>query len=582
MQSKTLKSLALLTGLGLLPACPGGSTTTTDTEATGGSTTGSSDPSGDPTGDPTTPPTTTNTTPAETTDEPVTTSGPGPTTDPGTTTDPDTTATTEAPPDSLCIRLGGMDPEGIPALVNGFFAKALINDKINGYFLNSDVDAGALGACVIDQLGALAECPGVTYGCKTMLEAHADLGISQQDFDDFVVDFVAAYDEHAATHPDLTADDKTTIGTALGGMAGDIVEDATNDATVYQRVGRKPAIKALIGNPGEVGSFVDNVANNDAINTFFANSMFDRLNTCLTRQVSGIDGPIKYGLEVNAPPPADPGVAMDNVCRDMKTSHLGLQDANMGVITLEDFTALVTDLVTAMNTFAVPMADQDAILAVLGPMCDDIVADPNTCPGNTKLDDLTEAVDLNLAMDDNGDKWDDKYNGKLDSMLCVTIPVIDTGLNFVQAVRLKVGMDHTFVGDVTIKVVAPDKTLLTALGRPGPEVMPIPDNGVQCCGDDSNLLATFPFTLNNAAIANGKDMGKGLGNTQVICKDENPKIDPCQFKPYKGGGPGTDFNDFKGKAANGDWKVCFGDSGNGDYGKVQYIGLTLDRVKYAP
>ena len=587
MRNKICNPLSSKLGLGLmfvglsplLAACPANNGTTTeatDTDASTGDTT--TDPTNDPTNKTTTDPTTGEPTTGTTTNETTSTTDATTTTDP--TTDTDTTTGTQ---DNLCSRLGGAGDGGIKDLVTAFVVEGvLMDEKINGYFLNSDVDAGALGTCVINQLGALAECPGVTYDCKNMLDAHAGLGISQQDFDDFVVDFVAAYDEHAATHPDLTPDDKTTIGTALGGMAVDIVEDATNDATVYQRVGRKPAIKALIGMPGEAGSFVHNVALNDAINTFFANSMFDRLNTCLTRQVSGIDGPTKYGMEVTAPAPADPGVAMDNVCRDMKTTHLGLQDLMMGVITIEDFVALVTDLVTAMDTFAVPMAEQDAILAVLGPMCDDIVADPNTCPGNTKLDDLTEAVDLNLAIDNLGDKWDDKYNGKLDSMLCVTIPVVDTGLNFVQAVRLKVGMDHTFVGDITIKVVAPDNTLLTALGRPGPEVMPIPDNGVQCCGDDSNLLATFPFTLNNAAIANGKDMGKGLTNVQVICKDENPKIDPCQFKPYKGGGPGTDFNDFKGKAANGDWKVCFGDSGKGDYGKLQYIGLTLDRVKYAP
>jgi len=112
--------------------------------------------------------------------------------------------------------------------------------------------------------------------------------------------------------------------------------------------------------------------------------------------------------------------------------------------------------------------------------------------------------------------------------------------------------------------------------------MPIPDNGVQCCGDDSNLAVAFPFLLNNNAIANGKDMGKGITNAQIICKDENPKINPCEFKPYKGGGPGTDFNDFKGKAANGTWKVCFGDSGKGDFGKLDYVALDIDRVKYGP
>ena len=586
MTRKTLKPFALLTGLGLLMACPA-DPATTDTESTGASTTGSGDPTGDPSGDPTTvPTTTTNTTPpGETTEEPDPTTA-GPTTvDPDTTTAPDTTTdnTTGEPLDNICTRLGGMADDGIPALVTGFFGKVLVNDKINGYFLNSDVDAGNLGTCVINQLGEATGCPGVTYDCQDMLAAHAGLGISTQDFEDFVVDFVAALEDHAATHPDLTDDDKSTIGTVLGSMAPDIIEDPDNNLTVYQRVGRKPAIKTLIGHPAEAGTFVDNVANDVAINSFFAATDFDRLNTCLTRQVSGIDGPIKYGLEVTAPDTIDPGVTVDTPCLDMKTVHAGLQDGMMEAITVDDFLALVTDLVTAMNTAMVPQEDQDAILGVLGPMCDDIVALPNTCPGNS-LTELTEAAALNLPIDNmamNG-AWDDKYNGKVDSMLCVDIMVPDTGLNFVNGVRLKVGMDHTYVGDITIKVIAPDATLLTALGRPGPEPMPIPDTGVQCCGDDSNLSVTFPFTLNNAAVANGKDMGKGITNAQIICKDENPKIVPCEFKPYKGGGPGTDFNDFKGKAANGTWKVCFGDSGKGDFGKLDYIGLDIDRVKYAP
>ena len=586
MQRTTLRSFALLTGLGLLPACPADPATTSDTE-TGSSGSTTSDPTNDPTN--TTPPTTTNTTPpAETTDDPTstttpdTTTNPGTTTDPGTTTEPGTTTDqTTGPVDNLCSRLGGADA-GIPELVTNFLGKVLVDDKINGYFLNSDVDGGALGVCVVKQLGALAGCEGVVYDCQDMLTAHAGLGISQQDFDDFVVDFVAAYDEHVATHPDLTDADKTTIGGALGSMASDIVEDPSNDMTVYQRVGRKPAIKALVGHPAEVGSFVDNVANNAVINSFFAATDFDRLNTCLTRQVASIDGPVKYGLEVSAPPPADPGVTTDNPCRDMKNVHAGMQDAMMEGITIEDFLALVMDLVNAMNTSMVADADQTAILTVLGPMCDDIVALPNTCPGNFKTE-LIEAVDLNLPIDNmpiNG-AWDDKYKGTLETMLCVDIIVADDGLNFVNDVRLKVGMDHTYVGDVTIKVVSPDGQVLTALGRAGAEP-PLADNGIPCCGFPANLGAMFPFILSNAATITGKDMGKGLADAKFICKDENPPIDPCQFKPYKGGGVGTDFSDFKGDNTVGTWKVCFGDSGKGDYGKLQYVGLTLEKVKYGP
>ncbi|HEY0133443.1 MAG TPA: hypothetical protein VGB85_05165, partial [Nannocystis sp.] len=556
MQRTTLRSFALLTGLGLLPACPANvATTDTDAESSGTTSAETTDPQTDPTASSTPPTSTTQTTPpGETTEEPVTTTQETSSTDPGTTTDnQDTTAgdtedTTTGPVDNLCSRLGGADA-GIPELVTTFLGKVLTDDRINGYFLNADVDAGNLHACVVKQLGELAGCAGVTYDCQNMKDAHAGLGISQADFGDFVEDFVAAYDEHAATHPELTPEDETAIGDALGMMAGDIVEDPENNLTVYQRVGRKPNIKMMIGHPGEAGTFVDNVVNDITIASFFTNTNHDRFNTCLTRQVSSIDGPVKYGQEVTAPDGIDPGVSADDPCKDMKTAHEGLTDDMMEGITVEDFLALVMDLVTAMQTFMVSDADQTTILGVLGPMCDDIVAEPNTCPGNSKTE-LIEAVDLNLAIDNmamNG-AWDDKYNGMLDSMLCVDIAVADDGLNFVNDVRLKVGMDHSYVGDVTIKVVSPDAKVLTALGRPSNEP-PLADNGVPCCGYPANLSAMFPFTLTDAATITGKDMGKGLTDLKVICKDENPKIDPCQFKPYKGGGPGTAFSDFKGKSA---------------------------------
>ncbi len=582
MHSKTLKIIALATGLGTLTACPADNTNTTDTDGSSG-TSGTGTTTPDPTN--TTPPTTVTdpdpTTSEPTTTDPTTETTQGPTTDPTNDTSTTDDSTTGAV-DNLCTRLGGID-DGIPALVNSFLGKVLGDDKINGYFLNSDIDGGALGACVVKQLGELAGCEGVVYDCKSMTEAHAGLKISQQDFEDFVVDFVAAYDEHAATHPELTADDKTAVGTALGGMAGEIVEDPTNDLTVYQRVGRKPAIKTLIGHPGEPGSFVDNVAMDVVINGFFGLTDFDRLNTCLTRQVAGIDGPTKYTLEVDAPPGIDPGVSAANPCRDMKTAHEGMVDDMASPITIDDFGALVGDLITAMDTAGVPEAEKLAILGVLGPMCDDIVADPNTCPGNSATE-LVEAVALGINIDNMGDKWDGKYDGKIPSMLCTDLIVADSDLPLVGGMRLTVAMDHKYVGDLTIKIVSPENKIFTPLSRPGVDLgQPLADTGVPCCGDDSNLSALFPITLSNTALTPGKEMGKApMGTNNVICKDEAVKIEPCEFKPYPGLAPGKDFNDFKGANAAGVWKVCIGDSGTGDFGVLQSVGLSIDRVKYTP
>lgn len=72
---------------------------------------------------------------------------------------------------------------------------------------------------------------------------------------------------------------------------------------------------------------------------------------------------------------------MDQVCgatggpctytgRDMKTTHAGMR------ITNADFTAMVEDLVTALDTFKVSQTEQDELLGLLGSMKSDIVEIP--------------------------------------------------------------------------------------------------------------------------------------------------------------------------------------------------------------
>ena len=579
MQKKYLNTFMFVGGLGLLAACPPASgTTETDTDpgSSSGSTTGTTDPTAttNPTTDP--PPTTTEP-PTSTTVDPTTETTVDPTAT-GSSSEGSSTTDEPPPPLTLCDKLGG--ETGIGDLVNGAFGVILADDKVNGYFLNSDVDAGNLGACLIKQLGELATCPGVVYDCQDMKTAHAGLGISTADFMDFATDFSAALDTHQQSHPNLDDADKTAIMDALGTMLPDIVEDADNNLTVYQRVGRKPAIKALVGKPAEAGSFVDNVANNAAINGFFGMSDFDRLNTCLTRQVSSIDGPIKYGLEVDAPMGVDAGAGAANPCLDMATSHTGLVDANdMIGIDINDFGALVTDLVTAMTTAGVQQADQDAILGVLGPMCEDILAPQfkNQCPSAQKLE-TVEATMINGAIIDNA------YNGQPmpPSMFCQNILVPDDPINFVENVEATVALTHGWISDITIKLVHPMGKILTLVSRPS--FNEPADDGGGCCGKQVNFSAMFPLTFKNGAPNDAEMMGAALpnmnNNNLIVCKDDN--INPCEWKPNPGKGPGKDFTDFLGEPAAGTWKLCVGDSNTGDVGVLQSVKLVIKRVKYDP
>jgi hemoglobin len=124
---------------------------------------------------------------------------------------------------------------------------------------------------------------------------------------------------------------------------------AAKETTLYQRLGGKPAITAV------VDEFVARVAADSRINAFFAATAADpqRLAAFKGKLVDQIcqasGGPCKY------------------TGKDMKSAHAG-----MG-IRESDFNALVEDLVGALDKFKVAAADKSTLLGVLGPMKSDIV-----------------------------------------------------------------------------------------------------------------------------------------------------------------------------------------------------------------
>ncbi|MDT7043605.1 group 1 truncated hemoglobin [Candidatus Nitronereus thalassa] len=117
--------------------------------------------------------------------------------------------------------------------------------------------------------------------------------------------------------------------------------------SLYNRLGGKPAIVKVID------EFVGNVSKDNRINGRFATTNIPRLKGHLVDQVcAATDGPCTYSG------------------RDMITTHKG-----MG-ITNAEFSALVSDLVAALNTLNVPKAEQAELLSLLGPMKSDIVEIP--------------------------------------------------------------------------------------------------------------------------------------------------------------------------------------------------------------
>ncbi|GJL69772.1 MAG: hypothetical protein NPIRA06_24070 [Nitrospirales bacterium] len=139
------------------------------------------------------------------------------------------------------------------------------------------------------------------------------------------------------------------VGLFLSGVACSTVEPPAEKVTasLYDRLGGKPAITAVID------EFVGNVAEDQRINGRFATTDIPKLKGHLVDQVCGATGgPCTY------------------TGRDMKTTHAGMRISNA------DFTAMVEDLVAALDTFKVPQAEQKELLGLLGSMKSDIVEIP--------------------------------------------------------------------------------------------------------------------------------------------------------------------------------------------------------------
>jgi len=133
---------------------------------------------------------------------------------------------------------------------------------------------------------------------------------------------------------------------ALATLAGCAEHHKTAAAspTLYERLGKKKAVTAVVDN------FVDRVAADTRINSYFARTDLKNLRQQLVDQIcQASGGPCTYKGG------------------DMKRVHEGLGVTNPA------FDALVSDLVAALDQFHVGATEKDELLAVLGPMRKDIV-----------------------------------------------------------------------------------------------------------------------------------------------------------------------------------------------------------------
>ena len=95
---------------------------------------------------------------------------------------------------------------------------------------------------------------------------------------------------------------------------------------------------------------------------------------------------------------------------------------------------------------------------------------------------------------------DGNYNGTEGSMTAKTIAVagIPAGA-VVNSIVLKTNIGHTWVGDMTLKLKAPDAKILALMSRAG---LAEPDDGTTftCCGSSSDLLDADTFAARREAL----------------------------------------------------------------------------------
>lgn len=135
--------------------------------------------------------------------------------------------------------------------------------------------------------------------------------------------------------------------------------------TLYERLGGIDAITAV------VEDFRDRVAADDRINLKFQRTDLARLRKMLIDQVcEATGGPCQYNG------------------RGMKEAHAGMK------VTNGEFSALVEDLVATLNRFKVPGAEQNELLAILGPLKSEIVEVDSSEVGTALPDEFRPAPAL--------------------------------------------------------------------------------------------------------------------------------------------------------------------------------------------
>lgn len=169
---------------------------------------------------------------------------------------------------------------------------------------------------------------------------------------------------------------------------------------------------------------------------------------------------------------------------------------------------------------------------------------------------------------------DNAYVGTIGSMGCMPVHTVAIG-QMVSVNFVTVGMTHTWIGDLTVKLVSPTGTVVTLMSRPS--MTEVGDNGSDVgSGDSSNLLAANPITFTNAATVTAENMGNTIGDNNTVCAPAPGGDGICNFIPDIGSAaPGTLGASYAGQVPTGDWQLCVGDSALIDTGTISTVSINV-------
>ena len=169
---------------------------------------------------------------------------------------------------------------------------------------------------------------------------------------------------------------------------------------------------------------------------------------------------------------------------------------------------------------------------------------------------------------------DGLYTGQFDAagVACVGFDLSGDVTGNVADASVELAIDHTWIGDLVVKLSTPGGTILGLMSRPG-ENEGADDGDDAVVGDSSNLQASSPVTFADTATASAEAMGSGIAGAQVACQDDGV----CSYAPAPGSitQPPSSFAGLAGENAEGTWTLCVGDSVAPDAGNLTSASLTV-------